>query len=293
MSKPREPRFDVDEGTAARLVRMQFPRFAEYEIYPVIEQGWDNRVFRVGTGYLARFPTAKRYESQIERTFSSMRRISKHFDFSVPELVGIGSSDGPYPFRWAITSWIEGIPIDTQSGAIDPCLASQVGEFLAKLHLLDASDGPQPGRDNFHRGGSLRTYEVEARLALQQLSLDGLGKTLERALESDPSSRHWVHGDVSPGNLLVRNQHLVGVIDWGLCAVGDPACDVAFGWTFLKGKARDAFLESVSVDEACLERARGWALWKAAILASGLSDGPQSQRDRATLVLAELAADAG
>ncbi|MDD3006704.1 MAG: phosphotransferase [Candidatus Pacebacteria bacterium] len=45
-----------------------------------------------------------------------------------------------------------------------------------------------------------------------------------------PSRQHgknhpvWVYGDVSTGNLLVKNGQLKTVIDFGCSAVGDPAC---------------------------------------------------------------------
>ena len=43
----------------------------------------------------------------------------------------------------------------------------------------------------------------------------------------------WVHGDVAPGNLLVKDGKLCAVIDFGILGVGDPACDAAMAWTFL------------------------------------------------------------
>lgn len=62
------------------------------------------------------------------------------------------------------------------------------------------------------------------------------------------------------------------MIDFGGCAVGDPACDLAMGWSFFTGSSRGAFLSALDVDEATRARGRGWALWKALItLAQGSS----------------------
>ena len=41
----------------------------------------------------------------------------------------------------------------------------------------------------------------------------------------------WVHGDLHPGNLLVRNGTLAGVLDFGSLGVGDPAVDLMAAWT--------------------------------------------------------------
>jgi aminoglycoside phosphotransferase (APT) family kinase protein len=73
----------------------------------------------------------------------------------------------------------------------------------------------------------------------------------------------WVHGDMAPSNLLITGGELAAVIDFGCCAVGDPACDLVIAWTLFSGASRDAFVTTVNLDDATWARARGWALWKA------------------------------
>ncbi|HVN00046.1 MAG TPA: phosphotransferase [Caulobacteraceae bacterium] len=75
----------------------------------------------------------------------------------------------------------------------------------------------------------------------------------------------WVHGDVAPGNLLVRGGRLSGVIDFGQVCVGDPACDLAIAWSYLDRASRVAFRRALPLDDATWARGRGWSLWKAVI----------------------------
>jgi aminoglycoside phosphotransferase (APT) family kinase protein len=49
--------------------------------------------------------------------------------------------------------------------------------------------------------------------------------------------------------LLVQNGKLSTVIDFGQLAVGDPDCDLAIAWTFLKDKNRETFRSTLSLDE--------------------------------------------
>jgi len=92
----------------------------------------------------------------------------------------------------------------------------------------------------------------------------------ERALASRwTQSPVWVHGDISEGNLLVRDGKLSAVIDFGSSGVGDPACDLVIAWTFLDKPAAQAFRDRLSLDAATWERARGWCLWKALIVVAG------------------------
>jgi aminoglycoside phosphotransferase (APT) family kinase protein len=75
----------------------------------------------------------------------------------------------------------------------------------------------------------------------------------------------WLHGDMAAGNLLLAEGRLVAVIDFGCCAVGDPACDLTIAWTLLDAAGAAAFRRGVDLDDGTWDRARGWALWKAAI----------------------------
>ncbi len=69
----------------------------------------------------------------------------------------------------------------------------------------------------------------------------------------------WVHGDLLPGNILIDNGRLNGIIDWGCAGVGDPACDAMLAWSLPSG-ARRRYRELLNFDEATWARARGWVV---------------------------------
>jgi len=77
-----------------------------------------------------------------------------------------------------------------------------------------------------------------------------------------------VHGDIAINNLLLSDGKLCAVIDFGCCAVGDPACDLVLAWTLFEGESRAAFRTALPLDAGAWPRARGWALWKASIVAA-------------------------
>ena len=51
-------------------------------------------------------------------------------------------------------------------------------------------------------------------------------------------------------------------------AVGDPACDYVMAWTYFDEASREIFLKTLNIDNACIARAKAWALWKALITLS-------------------------
>jgi aminoglycoside phosphotransferase (APT) family kinase protein len=75
----------------------------------------------------------------------------------------------------------------------------------------------------------------------------------------------WIHADLMPGNLLVRDGRLAAVIDCeGLC-VGDPSVGPMPAWSFLPAGPRETFRRELAVDEAAWTRGRGWALSQAIV----------------------------
>ena len=82
----------------------------------------------------------------------------------------------------------------------------------------------------------------------------------------------WIHGDYAVGNILIKDNKLSGVIDFGGTAMGDPACDLVIAWTYLSGKAREIFVSEMGLDDDTWLRARAWALWKATFELCNIAD---------------------
>jgi aminoglycoside phosphotransferase (APT) family kinase protein len=83
-----------------------------------------------------------------------------------------------------------------------------------------------------------------------------------------------MHGDLHPANLLVSNDDLAGIIDFGLLGVGDPACDLMVAWTYLSADARRVFRDALAVDVSTWARGRGWALHLGLMAAAFSADNP-------------------
>jgi aminoglycoside phosphotransferase (APT) family kinase protein len=101
----------------------------------------------------------------------------------------------------------------------------------------------------------------------------------------------WIHGDLSPGNLLIVGGQLSGVIDFGALGVGDPACDLIVAWNLLPAAAREVYRECLEVDDATWARGRGWALSVALIQLPYYKDTNPSLAANARHVIGEVLAD--
>ena len=267
---PTVDRDSLDVALAERLVRDQFPRWADLPVRPVDLPGWDNRTFRLGDTMSIRLPTGPWYAFQVEKEQRWLPLLAPQLPLPIPEPLGHGEPGEGYPYAWSIYRWIDGSPATPDRIGNLTTFAIDLAGFLVALQQADTMGGPAPGRHNFFRGGPLETYEDETREAIDELGEDiprDLAlNILDDALTAEWSGPPvWFHGDVAIGNLLVTHGTLSGVIDFGTSGVGDPACDVVIAWTLLDDESRAAFRRTLSVDDVMWARGRGWALWKALI----------------------------
>ena len=287
---------DINVFLVRQLVAAQFPQWADLPIQPVEPGGWDNRTFHLGEEMLVRLPSAEAYAAQVEKEHRWLPRLAPLLPLPIPVPLAKGVPTTAYPWPWSVYHWIEGERATIDRIADLSRFATDVAEFLVALQRIDATGGPPAGLHNFYRGGPLLVYDAETRAAIAALhgQIDTAAATTvwEAALAATwHGSPAWVHGDISPGNLLVKDGRLHAVIDFGSSGVGDPACDLVIAWTFLSGKSREAFRAALPLDWATWARARGWALWKALILVAGHADTNAPEAATSRQIIDDVLAD--
>ena len=233
-------------------------------------------MFHLGEQMVVRLPRHRAYAEQVEKEYQWLTRLAPLLPLPIPEALAIGEPAQGFPFRWAIYRWIQGESAIPENVPDLTGFASEVGRFLAALHRIESISGPPPGPHNSYRGGALSTYDAQTRQAIAildgKIDAAAVAEVWDVALACDWADLPvWIHGDVGVGNLLVRNGRLCAVIDFGNLAVGDPACDLAIAWNIFEDKSREAFRSQLPLDAGTWARGRGWALWKALIVAAGLT----------------------
>jgi aminoglycoside phosphotransferase (APT) family kinase protein len=221
-----------------------------------------------------RLPIAQVYAAQVAVEHRWLPFLAPFLPLRIPEPLAMGAPGHGYPWNWSVYRWIPGEATSQEEIGSVSDFGRQLAMFLASLQRIEAASGPQPGPDNFYRGGSLTVYDDQARSAIAALggrinqgAADRVwGAALRSRWERPPV---WIHGDVAIGNLLLDRGSLAAVIDFGQLAVGDPACDLAIAWTLPRGDNREAFRKILALDPSTWQRGRAWALWKAMIVAAG------------------------
>jgi len=252
---------DTDAALVRRLLAAQFPHWADFPIEPVVSSGTDNAIYRLGDDMSVRLPRVGWATGQVEKEERWLPKLAPLLPVAIPVVLARGEPAERYPWPWSVYGWLDGENPDVD-GLPDPgSLATELAQFVAALHRIDPTGGP-PAR----RGVPLEERDAPTRTAIDALEgmIDTAAATAawERALQAPAWSGPpvWIHGDLSPGNLLSVDGRLTAVIDFGCLGVGDPACDLIVAWNLLPAETRNVFRAALRVDEATWDRARGWAL---------------------------------
>lgn len=267
---------DITIDVVSCLIAEQFPQWADLPIRPVDLDGWDNATFRLGDDKSVRLPSHEMYVPQIDKEHRWLPVLAPHLPLPIPRPIATGAPGCGFPTAWSIYGWIDGEPAATAGVTDHDRLADDLAAFLLALRGAPTDDGPAPGVHSATRGGPVSAWDDHTRSTIAELGdrIDADGALSVWAAAIAPGAAWtgpdvWVHGDVSGSNVVMVDDRLAGVIDFGCAAVGDPACDLTPAWTLFEGPSRRRFVEALPDDDATWARARGWALWKAAIAIPG------------------------
>ncbi len=280
---------DIDAAIVRRLLAAQLPQWAKLAIELVKSPGTDNELYRLGDDMVVRLPRIEGAVKHVGKEQRWLPRIAPLLPVAIPVPLGKGAPGEGYSWPWSVYRWLDG-ENPTAGHIIDPhLLTKELAEFITALHQVNLLDGPPASR-----GVPLAKRDASTRSAIKDLhkliDADAATAAWEAALQIHewPGPAVWIHGDLSPGNVLVKDGRLSAVIDFGSMGVGDPACDLIIAWNLLPSNVRDVFHAALQIDDATWERGRGWALSIALIQLPYYKDTNQGMADNARHVIREI-----
>jgi aminoglycoside phosphotransferase (APT) family kinase protein len=282
----------VDDSLARDLLATQLPALSTLQVRRVPSTGTDCAIFRLGDELGLRLPRIGWAAQQIAREVAVLPTLGPHLSIELPQPVATGTPSPRYPFPWLVFRWVDGDDMLHSTGADAVVLARDLASFVHALGRIDPMDAPLGGR----HGGDLASDDTSTRACIDQLRhLVDAPRAIEvwdAALDAGPwqGAPRWVHGDLLPGNVIVRDGHVAGVIDWSAAGVGDPACELMLAWS-LPEDARAVFCEALPFDAATWARARGLVVEQAvhfiAYYATTIPDAVASATRRLAAVLGD------
>jgi aminoglycoside phosphotransferase (APT) family kinase protein len=261
---------DITPQLARKIIAIQFLEYADLNVTEVEQQGHGNRTYRVGDDMLIRMPTAESYVLKVSKEQELLPKLAKHLNIAIPTPIKMGVPSDDYPYPFSIYEWLDGRSANhlTLNDKTLENVALELAIFLKELQGITVVEGPSPGLHNWWRGEHVSVYDSAAREQIANLAdiidANSALDLWERACVTKWQKKPvWIHGDFAVGNILIKENRLSGVIDFGGTAMDDPACDLVIAWTYLSGKAQEIFIRELDLDDDTWLRARVWALCKA------------------------------
>jgi len=259
----------VSPETVRQLVDEQFPRWRSLPVRAIASPGTVNAIFRIGDKLAARFPLEPRDVDATRRWLESeaeaARELAQSTRFPTPTPIAIGEPGPGYPRPWSVQTWLPGATAEHEDPGESVAFAHDLAEFITDLQGIDTRGRTfsRPGR-----GGDLRSHdawmETCFRHSEQLLDVSRL-RHAWAAMRCLPrrSSDAMTHGDLIPGNVLVSDGRLTGILDVGGLAPADPALDLVGAWHLLEAGPRTALREDLERDDLEWDRGKAWAFEQA------------------------------
>ena len=260
----------VTLNAVRELVDAQFPEWRSLPVGRVASHGTVNAIFRIGERFTARFPLQPREvdaaQGWLEREAEAARELLGRTRFPTPEPIAIGEPGAGYPLPWSVQTWVPGVVATDQDPGDSFAFAHDLAEFVSGVRAIDTQGRSFTGQG---RGGELPAHDgwMEICFGHSETLLDVplLRRIWEvmRDLPRGEAPDRMNHGDLIPGNILVSDGRLAGVLDVGGLGPADPALDLVSAWHLLERKPRQAFRRLLGCDDLEWERGKAWAFQQA------------------------------
>lgn len=269
---------DTSEATVRSLLEDQCPEWAASPLAALHNSGTSNAMWRIDQGpetdLVVRLPRSEGAAASME-TEQQLLPLLAATDLAaalqLPAVRHRGSPSPVFPHHWSVLEWIEGADAWHERKTMDASSAELAQDLAQVVQLIAAQeDMPVEERRPGQRGGPLAALLEALEMWLSNpvwsagefLDVAAVRRCADELAEVADSSpqRCFVHGDLIPGNLLMRDGRLAAVIDWGGAGIADPAQDLAPAWSVLDARGRRAFREAVDVDDATWLRAKAFEL---------------------------------
>lgn len=256
--------FRFERDLVRALLREQHPDLAELELREV-DGGWDSRLWRLGTELGVRLPRSERAPGLLRNEQRWLPVLADRLPLPIPEPVRVGEPSARFEHPWTITRWVEGEPADREPISA-PGAAEVLAGFLRALHQEAPAEAPESATRGIPLD-ALREGFTESLAVIDGQAGAGRAREVWEKAVAAPAWHGpplWLHGDLHPANVIVREGTLAGVIDFGDLCAGDPATDLSAAWILLPERTASRFFDAYAVaDEATIARARGWAVLRA------------------------------
>lgn len=209
--------FDLDDDFE-KIIKSHFKD--SKDIFQV-KTGWTNFVYRVTNGrssYFFRFPRNDFFSDALVKEYNFCRFIDGKISFKIPKLKLFYNEGRPYTLHKAIVGESLSDCYNELSEKEKNKLAKDIVKMIYEFSNIDYSSYPDK---NFQKVSNF----LDNLSNVSQNGYDIKEHDFLKSLEKN----HMIlsHGDLNPGNLILRNHKLVAVIDFAFAGISSEFVDIS------------------------------------------------------------------
>ena len=191
-----------------------------FDIFSIsqIQTGWTNFVFRVQTkneNYIIRFPRNNFFANALIKEYEIIKNIKNEISFQTPNFILKYDNNRPYTIHKEIegdslSNCYHNLSLENKKE-----LAKDICKLLDEFYRIDIKNRDYQLISNFLdnlSNVSQNNYDLKIHNKLKQLEQNEIV---------------FSHGDFNPGNLIVRNNRLVAIIDFSFAGVSSKYTDLS------------------------------------------------------------------
>lgn len=240
MDKPWDSDLKLTLEFAKQCIEKQQWQSLNIDHIEYLSQGWDNVAFLVNREWVFRFPKRDEAEKFLLDENILLPALQKMVCLQIPNPEYVGKPTNDYPYHFHGYKMVPGEPfykIDLSSTDLRKFVV-QFAKFLKQLHSIS-------GKQAESMGALFQAYDktkVDVVIEVLRQRLESLDKQnavvldvafiedmiqMALSINLDHQQDCLVHGDLDVRHLLVSDQKLSGVIDWGEVGINHPVIDLA------------------------------------------------------------------
>jgi aminoglycoside phosphotransferase (APT) family kinase protein len=260
----------VSPETVRMLVDQQFPEWRSLPVSSIASQGTVNAIFRIGDRFTARFPLeaadVEPTRHWLESEAAAARELAGRTRFATPVPIALGEPGAGYPLPWSVQTWLPGVVAAHEDPGESSAFARDLADLIGDLRAIDTQGRTFAGTG---RGGDLHSHDAWMETCFQHSEqlldvprLRRIWATL-RDLPRGAAKDAMAHCDLIPGNVLVSDGRLAGILDVGGFGPADPSLDLVSAWHLLEAGPRQVLRDRLGSDDLEWERGKAWAFVQA------------------------------
>lgn len=201
-----------------KIIKKHYPNCSEINL---ISTGWTNFVYKVKSNnkeYFFRFPRNDFFSDALKKEYAFTNFIRGKISFKVPYLRLKFNKKRPYSIH-------RGIPGDSLSDCYNDLSCKEKTNLARDISKL-VYEFSQIDYNNFDDINFEQVSDFLDNLA--DVSQNGYDKKVHDYLRSLENKEMMIsHGDLNPGNLILKNHKLVAIIDFAFAGISSDLVDIS------------------------------------------------------------------